>query len=319
MNPKISIIVPVYNAERYLHQCIDSILVQTHTDFELLLINDGSTDNSGSICNEYSQKDSRINVFHKENGGVSSARNFGITKSEGEYICFIDSDDWIESTFIEKLLLPLITQNADVIFCDYYKEYYNKTREVKSSSDFYNMKVLGMVWGKIYKKKSLFFDEDLKLSEDVHYNFRYAKDTLGLLKVDLTLYHYRILDSSAVRTYSKDTVSKYNSSIMKIKLIVDKKREIDALDDFICIVYLVICMNYIMTHNNNTNFLKKIQLIKQLSELKLYKAALAKRGFKNFEITRKIPLYFASINFWLGVGIIAALRNFQTSIRNYKK
>lgn len=88
-NPKISVIVPVYNAEKYLHRCIDSILAQTFADFELLLIDDGSTDKSGEICDEYADKDARIRVFHKANGGVSSARNVGLDNALGEYICFV--------------------------------------------------------------------------------------------------------------------------------------------------------------------------------------------------------------------------------------
>ena len=93
--PKISVIVPVYKAEQYIRRCVDSILAQTFTDFELLLIDDGSPDNSGAICDEYAAKDSRIKVFHKENGGVSSARNLGLDNVTGEYISFIDADDYI--------------------------------------------------------------------------------------------------------------------------------------------------------------------------------------------------------------------------------
>ena len=101
--PKISVIVPVYNTEQYLHRCIDSILAQTYTDFELLLIDDGSKDNSGKICNEYAAKDSRVRVFHKENGGVSSARNIGLDNAKGGWISFVDSDDWISTEYLENL------------------------------------------------------------------------------------------------------------------------------------------------------------------------------------------------------------------------
>lgn len=93
--PKISVIVPVYNTEQYLPRCIDSILAQTFTDFELLLIDDGSKDSSGKICDESAAKDSRIRVFHKENGGVSSARNMGLNNAQGEWITFVDSDDYL--------------------------------------------------------------------------------------------------------------------------------------------------------------------------------------------------------------------------------
>lgn len=96
----VSVIVPVYNTEKYLHRCIDSILTQTYTDFELLLIDDGSTDNSGKICDEYTQKDSRVRVFHKENGGVSSARNLGLDEAKGEWISFVDSDDYVLPTYL---------------------------------------------------------------------------------------------------------------------------------------------------------------------------------------------------------------------------
>lgn len=94
---KISVIVPVYNVEKYLSRCIDSIISQTFSDFELILVDDGSTDSSGKICDEYGKKDGRVKVIHKKNGGQSSARNAGIENSTGEYISFVDSDDWISS------------------------------------------------------------------------------------------------------------------------------------------------------------------------------------------------------------------------------
>ena len=98
--PLVSVIVPVYKAEKYLHKCVDSLLAQTMTDFEVLLINDGSPDRSGAICDEYAAKDSRIRVFHKENGGVSSARNLGILESQGKYITFVDSDYWLSPCYL---------------------------------------------------------------------------------------------------------------------------------------------------------------------------------------------------------------------------
>ena len=96
MNHLISVIVPVYNAEKYISKCIDSILSQTFKDFELILINDGSTDNSDLICDKYASIDNRVKVFHKKNGGAGSARNLGIQKASGDWVMFVDSDDWIE-------------------------------------------------------------------------------------------------------------------------------------------------------------------------------------------------------------------------------
>jgi len=99
--PQISIIVPVYKVEDYLQRCIDSILEQTFTNWELILIDDGSPDKSGKICDEYAQRDNRVRVFHKENGGVSAARNEGLIQAKGEWITFIDSDDYVDKTFLE--------------------------------------------------------------------------------------------------------------------------------------------------------------------------------------------------------------------------
>ena len=115
---KVSIIVPVYNVDKFLHKCVDSILAQTLTDFELLLVDDGSKDNSGLICDKYAAKDSRVRVFHKENGGVSSARNLGLENAQGDWIIFIDSDDWIEPNMLKDIYEKAILEHADLVYCD---------------------------------------------------------------------------------------------------------------------------------------------------------------------------------------------------------
>lgn len=114
----ISIIVPVYNTEKYLDQCIQSVLAQTYTNWELLLIDDGSTDSSGAICDKYAAVDKRIRVFHKENGGVSSARNLGLDNAKGEWITFVDSDDWVEPAMYFEMLEGACLQNSDIVYCD---------------------------------------------------------------------------------------------------------------------------------------------------------------------------------------------------------
>ena len=115
----ISIIVPVYNAEKYRPHCIDSILVQTYTDFELILVDDGSPDNCGKICDEYAAKDSHVRVIHQKNGGVSAARNAGLDEITGEYVTFVDADDWIHPMYLEILLKVLLENDVDVSVCTY--------------------------------------------------------------------------------------------------------------------------------------------------------------------------------------------------------
>ena len=119
VTPKISIIVPVYNVEKYLNRCIDSILNQTLEDIELILVDDGSKDGSGQICDEYAVKDCRVRVFHIENGGPAKARNLGIIHAIGEYIGFVDSDDYIESSMYERLYSRAMINNSDVVMCGY--------------------------------------------------------------------------------------------------------------------------------------------------------------------------------------------------------
>lgn len=117
--PFLSIIVPIYNVETYLADCLDSILAQTFTDFEILLVDDGSTDGSGSLCDEYAAKDSRIWCFHKENGGHMSARQHGFQQAQGIYVAFVDSDDWISPVMYERMCAAAAEYDADVICCNY--------------------------------------------------------------------------------------------------------------------------------------------------------------------------------------------------------
>ncbi len=118
-NPLISIIIPVYNTEKYLPACLDSILAQTYTNFEAILVDDGSKDGSGRICDEYAEKDSRFVVVHKDNEGVAKARITAFEHSKGELITFIDSDDYVSPLYLEKLAKPIIEKDADMVSCDY--------------------------------------------------------------------------------------------------------------------------------------------------------------------------------------------------------
>ncbi|WP_312336631.1 glycosyltransferase family 2 protein [Anaerospora hongkongensis] len=131
--PTISIIVPVYKVEKYLHKCINSILTQTFKDFELILVNDGSPDNCGTICDEYSQKDHRVVVIHKKNGGLSDARNAGLDIARGKYIGFVDSDDYIEKDMYELLYTNIIEVDADISICGIFHCYGNKIKKTTTT------------------------------------------------------------------------------------------------------------------------------------------------------------------------------------------
>ncbi|HDV0860284.1 TPA: glycosyltransferase, partial [Enterococcus faecalis] len=124
--PKISIIVPVYNVEKYLEKCVRSILAQTFTDFELILVDDGSPDSSGAMCDQFAEQDQRVKVIHKENGGLSDARNAGIEIATGEYLGFVDSDDYIADDMYELLYTNIVKEDADLSICGIYDVYEGK-------------------------------------------------------------------------------------------------------------------------------------------------------------------------------------------------
>ena len=179
MAPKVSIIVPVYKVEKYLNRCVDSILAQTFTDFECILVDDGSPDGCPAICDEYAKKDNRIKVIHQENKGVSAARNAGLDMAKGEYILFVDSDDWIDESTVQSLLM--ISEDADIIMCGFSIEYEDGTTFQENSgnkklegSDILGEFILDNIrpeaCGKLYRLE-LFsdtrFDETIKYAEDL--------------------------------------------------------------------------------------------------------------------------------------------------------
>lgn len=213
-NPKISVIVPVYNVEKYLRRCIDSILAQTFTDFELLLIDDGSKDSSGEICDEYAGKDERVRVFHKDNGGVSSARNLGLDNAKGEWIWFVDSDDVINPNIDLSSVLTNISDEDYVLFNgeefsddeDINQALFCKDFKVDKSYD-KNEFLLKYVchnhfllWYKrsLIEKYGIRFTEGMKVAEDEEFQLKYLIICSHPIKVDGTLYFYRIRRESAM-------------------------------------------------------------------------------------------------------------------------
>ena len=204
--PKISVIVPVYKAEAYLHRCVDSLLAQTFQDFEVLLIDDGSPDRSGEICDEYARKDSRVRVFHKENGGVSSARQYGMDHAQGEYTIHADPDDWVEPTMLEELYRKAKEEDADMVICDFYYEKQGKTKEEKQkpsslehttvlSELFYNLH--GSSWNKLirrrcFEKSNIKYPLELSYCEDLFVNACLLANDIRVGYLPKAFYHYDV-------------------------------------------------------------------------------------------------------------------------------
>lgn len=216
MNEKISVIVPVYNAEAYLDKCIESLIRQSYDNLEIILIDDKSTDKSLKICYEWRERDERISVFeHSNNKGQASARNLGLEKASGKYITFVDSDDWIEEKLIEKLYNKLKEENADISCCGFRLVYekggaHNIQRKnliLSSEKAFGSMlandgSIIGNeVWGKLFHShifKEYRFVENM-LYEDAHMMLQVLQDDLKIVCIDTCLYNYYIRDNSTMR------------------------------------------------------------------------------------------------------------------------
>ncbi|MFD0829839.1 glycosyltransferase family 2 protein [Neobacillus sp. M.A.Huq-85] len=221
MNPKVSIIVPIYKVEKYLSRCIESILEQTYTNLEIILVDDGSPDQCGEIAEQFAEKDNRIVVFHKENGGLSDARNFGMQFTTGEYTMFVDSDDWLEESMVENMVFTSKKYNADVVQSAFYYAYNQHLlfdNRIYSQNDppvvldnqslmrqlVINETVKNFAWGKLYKTKMI---EDLPfkkgvLFEDVFWAHKVMQRVNTFVILNSPLYNYFQRDDSIVANYS---------------------------------------------------------------------------------------------------------------------
>lgn len=216
----ISIILPVYNVEAYLRRCVESLLAQTFTDFELLLVDDGSTDDSGKICDEYAKKDSRVRVFHKENGGVASARQLGVDKAKGEYSIHADGDDWVEPGMLQKMYEAIKKEDADLLIADFFvdrdgKSYYaDETRPSDNSidvlTDILTNKLFGSLWNKLirhslYKQYNVRFIEKIDYCEDVLILVQMLQHNIKVRFLNEAFYHY---DQSNQNSISRNFTAK---------------------------------------------------------------------------------------------------------------
>ena len=201
----ISVIVPIYKVEKYLKRCVNSLLAQSYSDFELILVDDGSPDNCGNICEEYAAKDKRIRVIHKENGGLSDARNVGLGIAKGEYIAFVDSDDWVATNYLETLLKVIELTDSDICECEVLKttgeiEKYKKSDEQYTS--YSSEKALELliwdkilhqyVWNKLYKRsclKGIPFAVG-KINEDEFWTYQVFGNARRITKISNVLYYY---------------------------------------------------------------------------------------------------------------------------------
>lgn len=204
-NPSISIVVAVYQAEKYIKRCLESIIAQTFNDFEVLLIDDGSSDSSGMICDDYAARDNRFRVIHKQNEGVSCARQTGLDAAKGKYIIHADPDDWVEPDWLQKMYEKIEEDKADMVICDFeriYKDkivyYVQKPRSLENSeiiADLLEEKIWGSCWNKlvkrdIFKQYDVSFNPQMTLWEDIYVMCLLIARGAKVTYLPVILYHY---------------------------------------------------------------------------------------------------------------------------------
>ena len=233
-NGMVSVIIPVYNVEKYLERCLDSIINQTYQNLEIILVNDGSPDNCGEICDKYALKDGRIRVIHQKNSGVSAARNNGIAQSCGEYIVFVDSDDYVSSDYIRNLM---DISDADYVASGCYvqtkelawNEWHNREitlriDDIRTTPENINYVPTGTVWAKRYKRSilqriSLQFNTIISRGEDTLFNAEYLLGCQSISVLDISDYYYCYSPNAATLKYNPNLFKWSMQSLLRIGIL----------------------------------------------------------------------------------------------------
>lgn len=308
-----SVIVPIYKVEKYLPQCIESILAQTHKDFELILIDDGSPDNCPQICDAYAEKDSRVRVIHKRNGGLVSARKAGLKIAQGEYVCFVDGDDFVSNDMLETYERTLGGKKVDVIFTGH-SEYYGNGeiikahqkvkngfydqndlqtefyRQMLSTKPFFRFYIQPSVWSKCFRKQiaDLVYrniPDNISLGEDVAATYAILLKATSATVIDYCGYMYRQNLDSMTHTYDKNLYEKVRSLIAYMKN-VEKAMQWQAgnqINEY-AVFLLILAKDNEFKYNNNAAYGQKKKNMKNYLSDPLFKEALKRvkiDGLKN--------------------------------------
>lgn len=291
---KISVIIPVYKVEKYLDRCVESIVCQTYKNLEIILVDDGSPDNCPALCDEWTKKDERIKVIHKKNGGVSSARNLGLEKSTGDYIAFVDSDDWIDLDMYEEMIRVATESSADMVFC--------KSRRVYSSGQIIEIKekklielrdkkiiyffifgnensILGGPCRMLIKNEiaqSCRFSTKLKLGEDFFYVLNCIEKAEKIEIIDKSFYNYFSNDESVTRNIGEN----YFKNVKELYINHNNFIKTRSLNWEYLINHEYLFRNVTKRMNSN-DFVKKIKLLEKEDEY--FKNCFNKENYKKIQ------------------------------------
>lgn len=305
--PKVSIIVPVYNAEKYLYRCIDSILRQTLTDIEVILVDDGSSDSSGKICEEYARKDSRLQVIHQKNAGVAVARNTGLDIASGEYIAFVDSDDYIEPNMYQSMMQVANQYDCDVVLCDCVKEHGNQTEvythdiragyytEKQLEEEYYSHLLMMenveypatisnwlLLWKSTLNVPEMRYKPGIRYSEDLLFGAQLMLQAKSFYYMKgETYYHYVMNPLSASHTFAIDKWDDYKKLYEEIKNVFEKCRRFDFS------YQIDLCLLFFLFNTIGEIYKTDVSIRKKKAKIKsILMTPSVTRMFKHMRVTR---------------------------------
>jgi len=342
MNPQISIIIPIYKIkEKYLRKAIESAIYQTLKNIEIILVDDGSPDCCPFICDEYAEKDIRIKVIHKKNGGLASARNAGILNAQGEYIMFLDGDDYLSFDVCKKAYNEAKIKNCDMVLFGLVREYPSHSENIDNSKYFmkqnffagdeiqnlrimvlnYNASVASSV-GKLIKRSIvknnvIMFDEYLKQgAEGIEFCFRlYKQIHSAYIMYDYFGYHYVYNSDSITNNFEKSNAILAIKSFIKIKKEIDEETDADKYLPYYYnrLQYLIITTTISGFFNpyNTQTYKKKCGELKKYLKIPLVEEALCYRDIVGINMQRKIVLFLIKRKFYWGLALLGRIRRIQ--------
>ena len=327
---KISVIVPVYKSEKYIERCIDSILNQTYKNIELILVDDGSPDNSPKICDRYAETDSRVLVIHKENGGVSTARNAGLDAATGDYITFVDSDDYLEPVMYENMLAKALEYDSDIILCDCVKEYgeYSELYSHNIRAGFYNREQLEkeyfphllmmenveypatisnwlLLWKNNLNTPEMRYEPGLKFSEDLLFGSRLMLKAMSFYYMKgEAYYHYMMNPDSVTHTYAPDKWDNYLRLYSRIKEVFSGYCEYDFSTQIDLSLLFFVYNTIEEIYSAAISQREKVDKIKNILNT-LYVGDMFKRiKISNLKVTNKLKIITFIYKYQLGIGLL---------------
>lgn len=310
-NCKISFIVPVYNSSKYIEKCLKSISSQTYSNIEIIVIDDGSTDDSYELCKKIQQKDSRIKIIKQSNKGQSISRNIGIEIASGEWVCFIDSDDWIDNDLCEKSIMYL-NDNIEIFFFGYYdvvdsnisvNARYKSTGKITKydNKSINNIKLStldqtlcknifsGVPWGKFYRRKVLLdfnirFKDDVKIYEDSLFVFEFMTHVNNAISIDYPMYYYRTSENSVCKRYRYNAFEETLNNIKYFNKIINEEKSESLYDAYY--IYVINCFLNCITLSYSHQQNKEQYFIKRKRFMKDRKNILIQEAFNNCKFNR---------------------------------